>query len=132
MSIQHIRRSVLITVGIGVLAVSGLFAGRMIAHQMGGHSYGSLAPHMFRAHRPRSSTCPTASRSQVRGILKNHADEIEAHVKSAMNARRALHDAVLVQPVDETMIRQRPRSWATCTETAPSSSPRSASRSGRS
>ncbi|MEP6994167.1 MAG: Spy/CpxP family protein refolding chaperone [Acidobacteriota bacterium] len=106
MSIQNIRRSVLITTGIGLLAVSGLFAGRLVAHQMGGHFGGAMAPHMFR-HFARELDLTDGQQAQIRDILKNHADEIEAHVKSAMDARRSLHDAVLLQPTDEATIRQR-------------------------
>jgi Spy/CpxP family protein refolding chaperone len=105
MSIQNIRRSVLIAAGIAVLAVAGLFAGRLAAHQLGGHSAG-MAPHLFH-HMSRQLELTEGQDSQIRGILKNHADEIEAHVKAAMEARRALHDAILVQPTDEAAIRQR-------------------------
>jgi Spy/CpxP family protein refolding chaperone len=105
MSIQNIRRSVLIAAGVAVLAVAGLFAGRLFAHQMGGHSAG-MAPHLFR-HLSRQLELSEGQQSQIREILKNHADEIEAHVKSAMDSRRALHDAILVQPTDEAAIRQR-------------------------
>ena len=106
MSIQNIRRSVLIAAGIGALAVSGLFAGRLVAHQMGGHSGGAMAPRMFR-HMARQLELTDAQQAQIREILKSHADEIEAHVKSGMDARRALHDAILVAPTDEAAIRQR-------------------------
>ena len=106
MSIQHIRRSVLIAAGIGALAVCGLFAGRLVAHQMGGPLGGAMAPRMFR-HMARQLELTDGQQAQIREILKSHADEIEAHVKSGMDARRALHDAILVQPTDEATIRQR-------------------------
>lgn len=107
MSIQNIRRSVLIAAGIGVLAFAGLFAGRLFAHQMGGHFHGgSMAPRMFQ-HIARELDLTDAQQAQIRGILKTHADEIEAHVKAGMEARRALHDAVLIQPTDEASIRLR-------------------------
>lgn len=105
MSIQNIRRSVLIAVGIAALAAAGLFAGRLFAHQMGGRS-GGMAPHLF-SHLARRLELTDGQQGQIREILKNHADEIEAHVKSAMESRRALHDAILVQPTDEATIRQR-------------------------
>jgi Spy/CpxP family protein refolding chaperone len=105
MSIQNIRRSVLVAAAIVVLAVSGIFAGRLVAHQMGGHGAG-MAPHLFH-HMARQLDLTDGQQAQIRDILKNHADEIEAHVKSAMEARRALHDAILVQPTDEAAIRQR-------------------------
>lgn len=107
MSIQNIRRSVLIAAGIGVLAVAGLFAGRLFAHQMGGRSHGgSMAPRMF-GRMVRELDLTDAQQAQIRAILKTHADEIEAHVKLGMDARRALHDAVLTQPTDEAAIRLR-------------------------
>jgi len=107
MSIQNIRRSVLIGAGLVALAFAGIFAGRLVAHQMGGH-YGSpmMAPRLF-GHLAKQLDLSDAQRGQIREILKNHADEIESHVKSAMDARRALHDAILVQPTDEPTIRQR-------------------------
>ena len=107
MSIQNIRRSVLIAAGIGALAVAGLFAGRLFAHQMGGHFHGgSMAPRMFQ-HMAQELDLSDAQQAQIREILKSHADEIEAHVKSGMDARRALHDAILIQPTDEGTIRLR-------------------------
>ena len=48
--------------------------------------------------------CPTRSSSDPR-VLKTHADEILALVRSGMTARRALHDAILAQPTDEANIR---------------------------
>ena len=104
MSIQNIRRSILIAAGVGVLAVSGLFAGRLFARHMGGHFGGDMAPRMFR-HLSRELDLTDAQQLQIRGILKNHADEIEGHVKAAMEARRALHDSVMAQPTDEGAIR---------------------------
>jgi protein CpxP len=107
MSIQNIRRSVLIAVGVGALAFGGIFAGRLVAHQMGGHFHGAAAaPRMFQ-HMVQELDLSDAQQTQIRDVLKTHADEIEAHVKARMDARRALHDAVLTQPTDEATIRQR-------------------------
>ena len=106
MSIQNIRRSVLIAVGIGVLAVSGLFAGRLVAHQMGGHMGGAGAPHMFQ-RLVRDLDLSDAQQTQIRAILKAHADEIETHVKAGMSSRQALHDAILTEPTNEATIRAR-------------------------
>lgn len=107
MSIQNVRRSVLIGAALVALAVTGIFAGRLVAHQMGGH-YGSpmMAPRLF-GHLAKQLDLSDTQKGQIREILKNHADEIEAHVKSAIDARRALHDSILVQPTDEPTIRQR-------------------------
>jgi Spy/CpxP family protein refolding chaperone len=46
-----------------------------------------------------------AQRTSVRGVLKAHADEILAQVQAGMDARKALHDAVMAQPADENVIR---------------------------
>jgi Spy/CpxP family protein refolding chaperone len=106
MSIQNVRRSVLVAAALVALAVTGIFAGRLVANQMGGHFGGPMAPRMF-GHLAKQLDLSDAQQGQIREILKTHADEIETHVKSAMDARRALHDAVLVQPTDEGTIRQR-------------------------
>ena len=105
MSIQKVRRSILIAAGIGVLAFTGLFAGRLLGRQMGpGMSHGPRAARMF-DHISRALDLSDAQQLQIRGVLKTHADEILALVKSGMTARRALHDAILAQPTDEANIR---------------------------
>jgi Spy/CpxP family protein refolding chaperone len=107
MSIQNIRRSVLIAVGIGVLAFSGLFAGRLLGRQMGpGFSHGGPPnPARMFDHISRELDLTDAQQAQIRGILKSHADEILAHVQAGMDARRALHDAVVAQPIDDAALR---------------------------
>ena len=105
MSIQKIRRSVLAAALMGGLAVSGLFAGRLLA-QRGEFSrmHSDGAPRMFR-HLAKQLDLTADQQTQIRAIFKNHADEIETNVKAGMNARRALHQALLAQPVDENSIR---------------------------
>lgn len=105
MSIQKIRRSVLVATLFGGLVVSGLLAGRLLARQGDlGHMRADAAPHMFR-HLAKQLDLSADQQTQIRGILKNHADEIETQVKAGMSARRALHQAMLAQPVDEEGIR---------------------------
>lgn len=105
MSIQNVRRSVLVAAGIVALAVSGLFAGRLFGRQMGpGFGHGHNASRMF-DHLAQELDLSDAQRAQVRGVLKAHADEILAQVKAGMDARRALHDAVMAQPSDEAAVR---------------------------
>jgi periplasmic protein CpxP/Spy len=105
MSIQNIRRSVLIVVGVAALAVGGLFAGRLFAHQMDhGSGSGSGPKHMF-ARISRQLSLTEAQQAQIRVVLKSHADEIEAQAQSGTAARRALHDAVLSASADEATIR---------------------------
>lgn len=105
MSIQQVRRSVLIAAGILALAVSGLVAGRIFGRQ--------LAPSL--AHGPRAAriydhlaselNLSDAQRLQIRGVLKAHADEILNHAQAAMNARRAMRDSVMASQPDEAAIR---------------------------
>jgi Spy/CpxP family protein refolding chaperone len=107
MSIQKIRRSVLAAALMGGLAVSGLLAGRLLARQgefSRMHADLSGAPHMFR-HLAKQLDLSADQQTQIRGIFKNHADDIETHVKAGMNARHALHQALLTQPIDEAAIR---------------------------
>ncbi len=106
MSIQQVRRSVLIAAAVAAVAFMGLFAGRLFGRQMGpgGLSHPPRPAHMFdRVARELDLT--DAQRTQIRGILKAHADEILAQVHSGMDARHALHDAVVAQPADEAAIR---------------------------
>ena len=46
-------------------------------------------------------------RAQVKAILRSHAAEIEAQLTDGAAARRALHDAIRAQPLDEAAIRAR-------------------------
>ncbi|HTY43606.1 MAG TPA: Spy/CpxP family protein refolding chaperone [Thermoanaerobaculia bacterium] len=99
------RRSILIAAGIGVLAVMGLFAGRLFGRQMDADpGHGPRAARMFE-HIASRLELTEAQKTSVRGVLKAHADEILAQVKAGMDARKALHDAVVAQPSDEAAIR---------------------------
>ncbi len=105
MSIQQIRRSVLIAAGILALAVSGLVAGRLFGRQLGpDHGRGPKAQRIFE-HLASELDLSAAQRTQIRGILKSHADEILAQVRASMDARRTLHEAVVTQPSDDAAIR---------------------------
>jgi Spy/CpxP family protein refolding chaperone len=104
MSIRSIRRPVLIAAGILAVAVSGLMAGRIFAHQMGPGHPGMRAARMFE-RLSRRLDLSDAQKTQIRGILRTQADEIEAQVRTGMEARRALRAAVLAQPIDEASIR---------------------------
>ncbi len=106
MSIQQVRRSILIGGALVAVAVMGLFAGRLFGGQMGpgmGHG-GPRAARMFE-HLAGKLDLSDAQRAQVRGVLKAHADEILAQVRAGMEARQALHEAVMAQPPDENVIR---------------------------
>ena len=105
MSIQQVRRSVLIAAGILALAVSGLVAGRLFGRQLAptlGH--GPRAARIY-DHLASELDLSDAQRLQVRGVLKAHADEILNHAQAAMNARRAMRDAVMAPQPDEVAIR---------------------------
>jgi Spy/CpxP family protein refolding chaperone len=69
----------------------------------GSHDEG-MAPRMF-ARISRRLDLTEDQQAQIRAVLKTHAAEIEAQVQAGMDARRALHEAVMVQPADETAIR---------------------------
>ena len=106
MSIQQVRRSILIAAAFLAVAGMGLFAGRIFGGQLApatGHG-GPKAQRMF-DHVADQLQLTDAQRAQVRGVLKAHADEILAQVQAGMDARKALHEAVMAQPSDENVIR---------------------------
>lgn len=106
MSIQNIRRSVLIVAGAAALAVGGLLAGRLAAGVMPGDTPGGSGPgHVF-ARIAKALDLSDDQKARAKAILKSHASEIEAQLDAARQARRTLHDAVRKQPLDETAIRE--------------------------
>jgi len=107
MSIQNIRRSVLIVAGAGALAVAGLLAGRLAAGVIpGGSGPRHFGPPKL-ARIARALDLTEDQTSQIKGILRSHAPEIESQMRSGMDARRALRDAILADPIDETAIRAK-------------------------
>lgn len=48
-----------------------------------------------------------AQQEQIRGVLESRRDEWKALADRARTARRALHEAVIADPIDEGAIRQR-------------------------
>lgn len=105
MRIDRVRRSLLVAIGIGALAVLGAFAGRLSADAIPQGSRGD-APRMF-ARVARALDLTDDQKTQVKGILKAHASEITAQIIASRNARKALRDAVMAEPVDEAAIRAR-------------------------
>lgn len=104
MSIPKIRRSVLIAAA-GALAVSGLFAGRLLAGQADRASHGKdIAPRLF-ARVVRRLDLTEDQQVRIRAILKAHAAEIEVQARAGRDARRALGDAAMAEPPDEAAIR---------------------------
>jgi Spy/CpxP family protein refolding chaperone len=106
MSIQQIRRSVLVTVAVAALAVAGLFAGRLSANAFPQGARSDFAPRMF-ARISHALDLTSVQQSQIKDILRSHETEIEAQMTAARTARQALRTAVTTLPVDEATIRAR-------------------------
>ena len=107
MSIQHIRRSVLVAATVGALAFAGLFAGQLFARGPGaGFGGGAFGPRMFN-HMARALDLTDAQKAQVKGILRSHLTELETQATASSSARVALHDAIHAQPVNEQLIRTK-------------------------
>jgi Spy/CpxP family protein refolding chaperone len=104
-TLQRIRKSVLLGAAIAALAVGALLAGRLSAGALsGGRGHGDFAPRIF-ARMARALDLSDDQKTAIKGVLKTHAAEIEAQMRSFSTARRALHKAVLAQPSDESAIR---------------------------
>jgi Spy/CpxP family protein refolding chaperone len=105
MSIDQIRRSILIVVGAGAIAVAGLFAGRMSANAFSpAHSRGDFATRVF----TRISADLDLSDDQIgriKDVLRAHASEIKDQLQASAQARQALHALMIAQPVDEGAVR---------------------------
>lgn len=106
MSIRQLRNSVLVGASVAVLAVGGLFAGRLSAGAFPRGLHADFAPRAF-GRIARALELSEEQKAQVKSVLRAHASEIEAEMKRALTARRALHDAVIAQPIDEAAIRAR-------------------------
>ncbi len=98
MSIQNIRRSVLIVAGAAALAVAGLLAGRLAAGVLPGTGPGSR-PTRLRADRghPRPDRRPEVARQGDPEVPRRR--DRRRSCKAAAQARRALHDAI-ARPAD--------------------------------
>jgi len=106
MSISKIRRSVLILAGAGLVALGGLLAGRLAAGAIPGEGpHGRFGPRFARIAKALDLT--DDQKTQIKGVLKSHASEIETQIKAGMDSRRALHDSMMVEPPDEAAIRSR-------------------------
>ena len=104
MRIVKTRRSILIAAGAAALALSGLFAARLAAHQPGMGPEGR-APRAYQRAVRRLGLTDDQQRL-VRGILRTHADEIEAQIRAGADGRRALAAATVAQPPNEAEIRR--------------------------
>ena len=94
----------------GVAALTGLsLAGHLVAHETGGGPDGDgWAPRPYRRAVRMLALTPD-QQTKIRGILKNHADEILAQRRAGADSRRAFHAAQLSQPLDENAIRNSAR-----------------------
>ena len=104
MSIQQIRKSVLVGAGIAILGAAGLVAGRLSAGVFPGGAQSDFGHHVF-GRIARALDLSDDQKGQIKSILKAHASEIETRIEASASARRAVHDAVLAQPLDEAAIR---------------------------
>jgi Spy/CpxP family protein refolding chaperone len=104
MSIQALRKSALLLAAAAALAVGGLFAGHLFAGSMPGGP-GDHSPRRMFGRIARTLDLSADQKAQIKTILKSHAAEIQAQMAASSAARRALHDAVKAQTVDEAAIR---------------------------
>jgi Spy/CpxP family protein refolding chaperone len=107
MSIDKIRKSILILAAAGAIALGGLFAGRLSARvfrQEQEHAHGDFAPRLF-AQVSQALDLTDDQKAKVKDILRSHSDEIKAQMRSWGTARRALREAMMTLPVDENAIR---------------------------
>jgi Spy/CpxP family protein refolding chaperone len=104
MSHGTLRKSALLFAAAGALAVGGLFAGRLFAGSVPGGPGDHSPRHMF-GRIARALDLTADQRAQIKTLLTAHAAEIQAQMSSSATARRALHDAIKAQPVDEAAIR---------------------------
>ncbi len=106
MSIRQIRNTVLVAVGICALGIAGIFAGRMSADAIPMKARGDFAPRMF-ARISKALDLSADQETSVKSVLRNHADEIAAQMTASRAARKALREAVMASPSDESTIRAR-------------------------
>ena len=104
MSIQRIRRSVLTGAGIAALAAAGLLAGRLSAGAFPERAHSGFGPRLF-GRIARALDLTDDQKARIKTVVKSHASEIETQMEASAAARRAVHEAVLAQPVDEAAIR---------------------------
>jgi len=103
MSIQKLRTSILVAVGIGVIAAAGLLAGRLSAGAFPHHMHADLATRFDHVSRALSLT--DDQKVKIKAVLKTHSDEVKAQIQASASARAALHNAVMAKPIDESAIR---------------------------
>src|SRR5262245_60002324 len=71
---------------------------------MPGHGRADFALRMFR-HMAQALDLSDDQKTKIKDVLKTYAAEVEAQMKASGSARRALHQAILAEPIDEAAIR---------------------------
>ncbi len=104
MRIIATRRSILFAAGAAAAALSGLFAARLAAHPSETGAEGR-PPRIYR-RAVRELGLTEDQQTRVHGVLRAHADAIDAQIKADAESRRALRAATLAQPFDEAEIRR--------------------------
>jgi Spy/CpxP family protein refolding chaperone len=104
MSIDKIRKSVLIAAGAGAIAVAGLLAGRLSAGAFPQRTRADFAPRVF-ARISQALDLTEDQQDKIKDVLRANAPAIKGQLQASSSARLALHDAVLTQPSDENAIR---------------------------
>ena len=103
MRIVRTRRS-LFAAGAAAVALSGLFTARLAAHPTAKVREDRVPRVCRRAVRELGLT--EEQQTRVRGILREHADDIEEQIRSGAESRRALRAATRAEPFDEAEIRR--------------------------
>jgi Spy/CpxP family protein refolding chaperone len=104
MSIDTLRKSILVTAAALAIAVAGLLAGRVSAQAFRGRPHGDFPQRIF-ARMSHELDLTEDQKSRIKDVLRAHADEIKAQMQASSTARRSLHDAVMAHPTDENAIR---------------------------
>jgi protein CpxP len=86
----------------GAFAVAGLFGAPLCANTPPGPAG---EPGLGRTARRLGLT--EGQKTQIRGILETHAAEIETQMRAAHGGRKALREAMAVEPLDEGRIRRQ-------------------------
>ena len=114
MSTLSRRRKLTLAVAAAALTLGGLFAANLVANTPGapaapGTPEGTPPPAEPWAMRRAAKQLGLSDdqRQQIRGVLKSHAGEIEAQMRAAQSGHKALSEAMAIQPLDETKIRQQ-------------------------
>jgi|SRR5215472_12011279 len=104
MSIETLRKSILVTTAALAIAIVGLLAGRVSAQAFRGRAHGDFPQRIF-ARMSQELNLTDDQKSRIKDVLRSHADEIKAQMQASSTARRSLHDAVMAHPADENAIR---------------------------